>query len=113
MARLDQRIQFRRARIRDDGFSADRVWNAANPASDNHGPPVWAGVEFLSEAERAAAGWVEASRTCRFVIRSGAFSRGITATDRLVWRGAVYDIAGVHDLGRRNLLEITATARVD
>lgn len=110
---LDHRIQIRRGSLVDDGLQSALAWNEADPASDNLGPPIWAGRVDLSIEERAAAGWIEATVVARFTVRASAFAGGITAKDRLACGHLTYDIKGIQHLGRARLLEITAVARAD
>lgn len=104
--RFDRRIQFRRATQADDGLGIVATW-------EDHGTPIWAGKGDISDSERLRAGEVAAQITTRFRVRSSAFTRALTAKDRLVCDGVEYDISGVKEIGRRYKLEITATARAD
>ncbi|KFI24329.1 phage head completion protein [Paenirhodobacter enshiensis] len=113
MARLDRRIQLRRAAVSDDGYRTAPRWNAADPEADNLGSPVWASRNDVSDAERAQAGWTEATVVSRFIVASTAFTRAILPSDRIVEGGRVYDIAGIKEHGLRGRLEITASARAD
>lgn len=111
---LDRRIQFRRAQGADDGFTSASGWNAADPAADNLGSPVWAAKHDISDSERFRAGEEAASITTRFTVRWSSFTRTITPADRLVCEGTVYEITGIKEgLGRREWLEITCAARSD
>lgn len=104
---LTRRVQFMRALQVDDGFSVAEAFQA-------HGSPVWALRSDVSDAERWRAGEVQANIAARFVIRSSAFSRGITPKDRLVCDGLVFDIVGVKEVaGGRAFLEMTCAARAD
>lgn len=103
---LDRRVQFRRAALVDDGFTEVEVWA-------DHGAPVWAGRTDISDGERWRAAEVQAAVTTRFTVRSSSFTRDISPRDRLVCEGLTHDISGIKQMGRRDLLEITAAARVD
>lgn len=103
---LDRRIQIQRRRLDDDGAQAVEVWA-------NHGAPIWAHRRDVSDAERAAAGWIEAVVVSRFTVRSSTFTRDLRPTDRILTEGQSYDIQGVKQLDRRGYLEITAVARAD
>jgi head-tail adaptor len=103
---LDRRIQFRRATLTDDGLARAEVFA-------DHGAPVWASKADISDGERWRAGEVQAHITTRFRIRSSVFARGLTPKDRLVCEGVTYDISGFKEIGRRDMLEITAAARAD
>jgi SPP1 family predicted phage head-tail adaptor len=104
---LDRRVRFRRATLVDDGFGMVPSWA-------DHGPRVAARRQDVSDAERWRAGEVAAHVTARFVIRWSAFAASITAADRLVCEGREYDIGGLKEVqGRRQFLEITASARAE
>lgn len=103
---LDRRIQFQRATLADDGFQKVEIWAA-------HGSAVWASKKDTSDGERMRAGEVSAVLTSRFEVRSSAFTRDLTAKDRLKYRGETFAIFGIKELGRNDWLEITAGARVD
>lgn len=99
---LDRRVQFRRAALVDDGFEQVQQWA-------DLGAPVWAGRRDVSDGERAAAGWVEATLVSRFTVRAFALTKSVTPADRLVESGREFQILGIKQLGREGL-EITAMA---
>lgn len=103
---LDRRIQFQRFSETDDGYGMVEKW-------DDHGAPIWAGRRDVSDAERAAAGWIEATLASRFTVRSSEFTRAITPKDRVANEGMSFDIVGIKQMDRRGFLEITAVARAD
>lgn len=104
---LDRRIQFLRATAVDDGL-------ATRPGSYlPHGDPVWAGRQDIRDGEKVAAGSIYGEVSCRFTVRSTTFTRGITTKDVLVEGRWHFEIIGLKDLGRRDGIEITATARTD
>lgn len=107
---LDRRVQFRRGVHADDGFGNTLAsW-------ENHGGPVWALRQDVSDRERFAASMVQASITTRFLVRSTEFTRGITPVDELICEGQRFNITGLKQAaryGRRQLIEITAEARTD
>jgi hypothetical protein len=41
------------------------------------------------------------------------FTRGLTAKDRITYSGNTFNIFGIKEIGRNNMLEITAGAKVD
>ncbi|MFE3839416.1 phage head closure protein [Pseudogemmobacter sonorensis] len=102
---FNRRIRFQRASLVDDGLQSVEIWV-------DHGTPKWAARKDVSDAERAAAGWIEATVVSRFTVRSSEFTRGLTAKDRLTCSGLTFDIQGIKEVGRSGL-EITATARAD
>lgn len=104
--KLDRRVKFQRATLVDDGFSGVETFA-------DHGSPVWASKQDVSDGERWRAGEVAAHITTRFVVRYSAFSADLTPKDRLVVDGVTYGITGVKEIGRREALEITASARAD
>ena len=103
---LDRRVQFRRATLSDNGLEQVEVWA-------DYGAEVWASRSDISDGERWRAGEVQAHVTTRFQVRSSAFTRAITAKDRLTCEGREFDISGIKQIGRRDRLEITAAARAD
>lgn len=113
--RLDRRIQFRRGTLVTDGFGTRLEWNAADPAADNLGTPVWAEKSDISDGERWRAGEVAAHITTRFKVRYSSFSVGITPKDRIAFDGMTFDIHGIKEPPgtRRQWIEITASARND
>lgn len=103
---LDRRLQFQRFTAVDDGLQMVEAWA-------DHGSPIWAARKDVSDGERAAAGWIEATSVARFTVRSSSFTRGLSPKDRLITDGREYHIQGIKELGRKDWLEITAIARVD
>lgn len=105
--KLDRRIQFRRYSEADDGYGVAQTWA-------DHGSTVHASKTDLSDGEKWRSGEVAASVTARFVIRSSAFSQGVTPKDRLVCEGTTYEISGIKEgKGRKQWLELTCSARSD
>lgn len=104
---LDRKVQFRRQQASDDGFTS-----SAGVFADL-GDPVPALRMDVSDAERWRAGEVAASIMTRFRVRWSTFTAGITPKDRLTFEGFEYDIVGRKEIGRRQWIEITGTARVD
>ena len=104
--KLDRRISFERFTLDDDGFGQVETWAA-------HGGSVAASKVDVSDGERMRADSVSASLTSRFVVRSSDFSRDLTPKDRIVYKGHVFAVYGIKELGRNNRLEITAGAEVD
>lgn len=104
-AKLDRRVQVRRAALVDDGLGEVETWA-------DHGGPIWARRQDLSDGERWRAGAVAAHVTARFTVRWSAFTRDLTPADRLICEGTEYEITGVKEAeGRRQWLEITTAAR--
>ena len=103
--KLNRRIQLRRATLVDDGFQNVEQFV-------DHGDLIWASKTDVSDGERIHAGAVSASLTARFVVRSSAFTRDLTAKDALTYNGVTYAIFGIKEIGRNDRLEITAGAEV-
>ncbi len=72
-----------------------------------------ASYEPLSDGERFRAGETAANASARFVIRWSAAVSDLDAKDRLTFGGVVYQILHVKEIGRREGIEITCTARAD
>lgn len=68
-----------------------------------------------STGEKFAAGQVGATLMAHFTVRSSPTTRTITATDRLIHEGEVWNIMPPKETkdGRRRYLEITATRDAD
>ena len=104
---LDRLVQFQRYTETDDGYGVKQTWA-------NHGSPIWASKKDVSDGEKAAAGWIEATLVSRFVVRWSAFTAAMTPADRLACGGMAYEIIGIKEgKGRRRWIEITATGRND
>lgn len=102
---FDRRIQFMRAPIIDDGLQKRRG------DYTEHGNPVWASKQIVSDAERFAAASVTEQAELRFQVHWSQFVADIKRTDRLTCDGIPYAITGLKEIGNRNRIEITA-ARV-
>lgn len=74
---------------------------------------VWAKKTDVSDAERVRAQEVGATITTRFVIRYSSQVRNVDPTHLIAFDGRIYDISAVKEVGRREGLEITATARAE
>jgi len=106
--KMDRRIRIERATATDDGFtSAGTVtWSLL--------AEVWAEVTPISDGERWRAGEVAAHVTHRFRIRYSSTAGSITAKDRIIYDGLEFNIAAPpKEIGRRQKLEITASASAD
>lgn len=103
---LNRRIRFRRATTADDGYAQAEAWA-------DHGAPIWAGRRDVSDGEKAAAGAIYAELAARFVVRSSAFTRGVTPKDRILHEGRDWAILGIKEIEGGRALEITATVRTD
>ena len=77
---------------------------------------VWAAKKDISDRERIQAQEVSAEITTRFTILYSTDVDDTNPKDRIefpIASGTYFDIYGVKELGRREGLEITATARAD
>ena len=106
--KLDRQIQFERFTLVDDGFSLVEEWA-------DHGSPIWALRQDISDGEKWRAGEVAASATTRFHVRSTDFTRDIDPRDRLTCEGEAFNITGTKQVypGRRQLIELTCARRTD
>lgn len=87
-------------------------WN--NPImADDYPIRVWAQKTDASDSERVRAQQVGATITSRFLIRYSSQVRSVDPTYRIEFEGRAYDISAVKDVGFREGLEITATARAE
>lgn len=100
--RLDRRIRIEEATTSADSFGQPlETWALV--------AEVWAELAPLKGGERWMAQQVTAETTTRFRIR---YRDDVTEKMRIVYDGAEYDIASVTEIGRREGLEIMATAKV-
>ena len=104
--RLDRRIALRRATVTANAFN-EPVETWATLAT------VWCSVVPVSDGERLRAGETLAAKQSRFTIRYSATVAAVDPRDRLLYEAREYDILGVKELGRREMLEITAAARAE
>lgn len=107
--KLDRRIQFQRFTLVDDGFTSVEAWA-------DHGSPVWARRKYkptlAGVSVRVEANQIASVSTTRFEIRNSAFARGITANDRFVTDGELFEIDDIQPVGRQ-FIEISGRARID
>lgn len=104
--KLDRRIQIQRATITQNDFGEEvHAWGQI--------AEVWAGVTPVSDTERFRGSQVGAEITTRFVVRYSGQARDVTAEDRIVYEGRVFDLVGIKELGRREGYEISAIAKAD
>ena len=74
---------------------------------------VWANVAPVSDGERWRAGETLAAKACRFTIRWSAAVAVLDPRDQITYDGRTWDIQGVKEIGRREMIEITAAARAE
>lgn len=104
--RLDRRISILRATTAADAYN-EPIATWATLAT------VWAKAAPVMDAERQRAGETLAAKAYRFTVRFSYDVYDVDPRDRVTFDGRTYDIAGVKELGRREYLEITATARAE
>lgn len=108
MADYDRRIGLdKRSPETIDGFGeAIPTWAAIGTR--------WAMVSPVKDGERFANAEATATITHRFLIRwDQALWRVIDPTCRVRFDGFVYDIVAIKEVGRRDGIEISATARAE
>lgn len=105
---IDRKVQFRRRVGVNGPLGMEYTWS-------DHGPRISASRRDISDAEKVAAGQVQATVSARFLVRSSTFTRDITPIDRLMHGGKDWNIQGIKEApnGRHAFLEITAIARAD
>lgn len=74
---------------------------------------VWTSKKDTSDGERMRAAELSAEISTRFVIEWSAALAGVTVEDRVECEGRVYNIYSVKEIGTREGIEITGTARAD
>lgn len=102
---LDRRIRIQRGAKTNTGSGVKTTWSDIGT--------VWGSRSDASDGEKIAAGTIEGTVLSRFVVRSSSFTRDIKPSDRLICEGLTYNITGIKQKGRRDYLEITATAGLD
>jgi SPP1 family predicted phage head-tail adaptor len=106
IGRLDRRITIERATTAANDFNEPvQTWATLTE--------VWAHAAPVMDAEKVRAGETLALKSYRFTIRYSAIVADVDPRDRLTFDGRTFDIAGVKEIGRRQGLEITATARAE
>ena len=103
---LDRRITIERATATLDGFGGESpVWSSL--------VVLWASVTPISDGERFRSDERAADITTRFVVRRSNLTKTIDAKDRILFEGRMYQIYGVKEIGFRDGIEITASARAE
>jgi SPP1 family predicted phage head-tail adaptor len=97
---LRDRITVQRSTSGDDGYG-----NVINAWADHL--TIWADVRETPGKEVVSAGRIEASRTATIRVRASTQSREITAADRLIVRGNIWNIRSISEVSNdRKLLEM-------
>jgi SPP1 family predicted phage head-tail adaptor len=104
--RLDSRIVLKRRQAGANGFGEPLdEWTTL--------ATVWAHVAPVSDGERWRAGETLAAKLCRFTIRWSSTVSALDPRDQIEYDGRTWDIQGVKEIGRREMIEITAAARAE
>jgi SPP1 family predicted phage head-tail adaptor len=103
----NREIVIQRATVTQDPGSGENVETWADLAT------VWAEMMPLSDGERVKAAEVSAEITTRFRILWSSTVSTVNPKDRLTFDGKTWDIWGVKELGYREGIEITASARAE
>jgi SPP1 family predicted phage head-tail adaptor len=104
--KMDRRITIQRVSVTQDEYNNDvEAWEDVCT--------VWASYEPLSDGERLRAGERAAEASARFQIRHSLQVADVSARDRLIFGGAVYQVTHVKEVGRRKGLELTVVSRAD
>jgi SPP1 family predicted phage head-tail adaptor len=104
--KLDRRIVLQRPTVTADETGQEvATWATLST--------VWAAKLNVSDGERMAASEVAAQIDLRFQIRWSTTVADLNAKDRLTFEGRIFDIVGTKELGRREGIEISASARAD
>lgn len=72
--------------------------------------PHFASKQDISDGERVTAQGVGMKITTRFEVRSSTLTRSLKPQDRVEHDGRLYDIVGIKDAGRRDIIELTCAA---
>lgn len=106
-ADLDRFITLERATSTQDDYGSEvKVWATLGPAK------IAANYKPVSDGEKMSAGEVGSMLSARFTIRYDSAWADVSALDRLVFEGKIFDIWGCKEVeGRRQFIEITAAAR--
>ncbi|WP_273690258.1 phage head closure protein [Ketogulonicigenium vulgare] len=103
--KLDRRIVIQKPELVDDGFTQKTQFTDWRT--------VWAGVSWISDAQKWLAGGSNRSSVVRFVIRSSADTRLIDTTYRIQFENKVYIIDGFKPYkDARTHLELTCSLGV-
>lgn len=107
--KLDRRIALQRYSTTKNEFNEDvPAWSTF--------ATVWAGKSYRRANETTTADEIAAIRVLRFEIRWSSPLEDLNPKDRIeypIGSGTLFDITEVNEIGRREGLEIFATARAD
>ncbi len=104
--RMDRRIVIQRATETRDSFNnLVKTWSYLMK--------VWADKEDVRDSERIASQEVGAEITTRFRIEWYLSLEDLNPKDRIIFEDKIYNISAVKEIGRKQGMEITASARAD
>jgi SPP1 family predicted phage head-tail adaptor len=103
-AMLDTLLTFHRRTDTNTGLGTTTAWADLGR--------VWAHRVDMAVAESVAAGTIQADRTVNYMVRKNSLTKTVRPADALIDKGVTYQIIGIKDAPRRDLLEITARAAV-
>lgn len=99
MARFDKRIKVQRqSRDLDEGGNELQTWSDLKQ--------LWASVRETPGREAIVAGRVTSSHTATVWLRTGPTANGLTAQDRVIYRGQVWDILNAHPGEGAGIIEL-------
>ena len=104
-AMLDALLTFRRGTVTNTSLGATTAWADLGRA--------WAHRVPVAVSETMAASAMRADRTVKYMVRKNSLTKTVRPSDALIDKGVTYQIIGIEDAPRRDLLEITAKAAVD
>lgn len=103
---LDRRVIIQRAATTTDDYNEPvQEWQTL--------VSVRAAKLEISDGERFRAGEVYSDKAVRFKVRWQKALERLDTSDRVIFEDRVYDIVAVKEIGRRDGIEITATARAE
>jgi SPP1 family predicted phage head-tail adaptor len=104
--RLDRTVTLERFTTNTDTFGGEaRTWATLATRRALYTP--------VSDGERSQAAETAATIECRFLIRWSSDLADLSPKDRLTFDGRTFNIVGVKEVGRREGLEISASARAE
>ena len=103
---LDRRVRIERRSGQTNGFGETiETWLDMGA--------VWASRWDVSDSEQMKAAELGGAVTTRFKVRYSSLTETIGARDRLRSEGRVYEVTGVKQIGRREIIEITTVVRTE
>jgi head-tail adaptor len=106
----DRQISLRRKPSGKDEFGQS-ISNTSNPMDWDEITEIWASYKPVSDGEKWRSGQVEVASIGWFTVRNSDVVSDLSLTDVLIFDGGVWSISGIKPIGRRRMLEITATRK--